>query len=335
MFAPASLAAQTAYAQLLEALQARDMARSIGDAPGSFNVKTVAGKRYWYYQQRTLAGKMVQSYLGADSAALRALIEQRGQAKPSPIISTLAMSASRLGAMPLTPAHLRVVARLADEGFFRAGGLLVGTHAFLAAGNMLGVRWKASERTQDLDFAHAGNRMSVALPADAKLDLGDVIDGLRMGFVPAASLDGVRGGRWVNPADPGFVLDFITPVARANKSLVHVNIFNAEFQALRFLEFSLEDVQQAAVFGAGSACMVNVPDPARLAVHKLIVSGLRPASERTKALKDVAQAMALYAVLQAGQPERLEQVEQDAMARGPAWRKHLLAGKRLMAMAAP
>ncbi len=325
-----TLAAQTAYAQLQEALQAKAISRSIADAPGSFNCKTVAGKPYWYYQQRTLAGKMVQSYLGADSETIRRLIDQRGQAKPSPIISTLAMSAARLGAMTVTPAHLRVITRLADEGFFRAGGLLVGTHAFLAAGNMLGVRWKASERTQDLDFAHAGSRMSVALPSDAQLNLGNVIDGLQMGFVPAASLDGVRGGRWVNPADPGFVLDFLTPVNRANKELVHIKAFNAEFQALRFLEFSLEDVQQAAIFSSSGACLVNVPDPARLAVHKLIVSGLRPQSERTKSLKDVAQAKALYALLGAEQPERLALVEQDAMARGPKWRTHLEAGKRLM-----
>lgn len=331
MFTSLSLSAQTAYAQLLEALQAKAVSRSIEDAPGSFNRKKVAGKDYWYYQQRTLSGKVVQTYLGPDSETIRQLIDKRGLARASPIVSTLALSASRLGAMAVTPAHLRVISRLADEGFFRAGGLLVGTHAFLAAGNMLGVRWQSSDRTQDLDFAHAGNHMSVALASDAELALGSVIDGLNMGFVPAASLDGVRGGRWVNPADPGFVLDFLTPVGRGNGELVHIKAFNAEFQALRFMEFSLEDVQTAALFSNSGACLVNVPDPARLAVRKLIVSGLRPPAQRTKAMKDVAQAKALYTWFQAEQPERLASVEADAMSRGPTWRKHLKAGKLLMA----
>jgi hypothetical protein len=330
MYQVLPLSAQTSYAQLLEALQAKTITRSIEDAPGSFNSKEIKGKRYWYYQQRTLSGKIVQTYLGADSDTIQRLITRREQAQATPVISTLALSASRLGGMTVVPAHLRVIQRLADEGFFRAGGLLVGTHAFLAAGNMLGVRWASSDRTQDLDFAHAGNQMSVALHSDAQLDLGSVIDALNMGFVPAASLDGVRGGRWVNPADPGFVLDFLTPVGRTNKELVHIKAFNAEFQALRFMEFSLEDVQQAAIFSSGGACLVNVPDPARLAVHKLIICGLRAQAERTKAVKDVAQAKAIYAYLQATQPERLELMELDAMSRGPKWRKHLEAGLKLM-----
>ena len=40
------MAAQTAYAQLHEALQSREIARGVADAPGSFNQKTVAGKTY-------------------------------------------------------------------------------------------------------------------------------------------------------------------------------------------------------------------------------------------------------------------------------------------------
>ena len=272
---------------------------------------------------------MVQNYLGADSDLLSALIAAKQQARASVIVRTQAMAAARLGLMTITGAHLRVINRLADEGFFRAGGLLVGTHAFLAAGNMLGVRWKTSERTQDLDpdlpfsqakdLVHAGSKMSVALPSNAKLELGDVIDSLKMGFVPAASLDGLRGGRFINPADPGFVLDFLTPTNRTNKSLIHVKAFNAEFQALPYLEFSLEDVQQAAVLSNTNACLVNTPDPARFAVHKLIVSVLRSSSQRTKAI---------YQLLQTEQPGRLEQVERDANARGPKWRRYLAEGKR-------
>ncbi|MCP5249404.1 MAG: hypothetical protein H6942_12870 [Candidatus Accumulibacter sp.] len=41
-----------------------------------------------------------------------------------------------------------MIKRLADYGFFRAGGLLIGTHAFIAIGNVLGVRWADSQRTQ-------------------------------------------------------------------------------------------------------------------------------------------------------------------------------------------
>mgnify|MGYP000355230686 CR=1 FL=1 len=77
------------------------------------------------------------------------------------------------------------------------------------------------------------------------------------------------------------------------------------------MEFSLADVQTAAVFTGTQACLVNAPNPARMAVHKLILSGLRPISQRTKSHKDVQQAAMLYAWLRANDPQSLDFAEED------------------------
>lgn len=328
LYTPLSLAAQTAYAQLQEALQSREIARGVADAPGSFNQKTVAGKTYWYYQYRDLDGKLRQAYLGPHSERLAALIAAREHVERGndTQIKALTQSASTLGCQTVAAPHLTIIRRLADAGFFRAGGVLVGTHAFLSAGNMLGVRWGDASRTQDLDFAHAGRHLQVALASEAKLELGDVIDSLGMGFVPAASLSGVRGGRWMHPKEPGFVLDFLTPMGRGEKELVHVKAFNAEFQALRFMEFSLQDIESSAVFTRTQGCLVNVPNPARMAVHKLIVAGLRRAAERTKANKDLQQAAMLYRWYQDHDPTAWDAALSDAQGRGPKWRTHVDSG---------
>jgi len=45
---------------------------------------------------------------------------------------------------------------------------------------VLGVRWGSDERTQDLDFAHAGKQLSLALPSNATLDLSDAISKLEI-----------------------------------------------------------------------------------------------------------------------------------------------------------
>lgn len=325
------MAAQTAYAQLHEALQMREIARGVDDAPGSFNKKTVAGNTYWYYQYRDLNGQLRQVYLGPHDERLAALINARQPGgSDNSQIKAMAQAASTLGCQTVASPHLVIIKRLADAGFFRAGGVLVGTHAFLCAGNMLGVRWGDASRTQDLDFAHAGRHLQVALASEAKLDLGDAIESLGMGFVPASSLSGVRGGRWVHPREPGFVLDFLTPMGRGEKELVHIKAFNAEFQALRFMEFSLQDIQSSAVFTRTQACLVNVPHPARMAVHKLIVTGLRRMAERTKASKDVQQAAMLYNWFQDHDPAAWDDALRDARGRGPKWRNHLDAGLRQM-----
>ena len=335
MFTDLSTTAQTAYAQLVDALQSACVSRCVADVPGSFNRKSIRGKDYWYYQSRLLDGSIKQIYLGPHTDRLQALIEARQSklskasqaAKQTAQIAALRSHAAALGCETVIPAHLRIINKLADEGLFRAGGILIGTHAFIAAGNMLGVRWGGSERTQDLDFAHARKSLSVALPSNAKLDLNDAISALEMGFAPANSLDGVLGGRWVNPADPSFRLDFVTPMDRSGKDLIMIPAFNAQFQALRYMEFSMEGVQQVAVFSrVGKPCLVTVPDPARMAIHKLIDSGVRTGTFATKANKDIAQAASLIAFYAERSPSQIVAAYEDAMSRGPKWRATLTAG---------
>lgn len=329
MFTDLSLLAQTAYAQLVDSLQSLAVTRCITDVPGSFNRKDIGGKQYWYYQSRLLDGSMRQVYLGPHSDRLEALIEARKR-KPEAAqrtTSALGAHAVALGAEPILPAHLRVVHKLAHEGFFRAGGLLIGTHAFIAAGNMLGVRWGGDERTQDLEFAHAGKQLALALPSNATLDPSDAISKLEMGFTPVSSLDGVLGGSWIHPTDSTFRLDFLTTMDRTEQDLVMIPAFNAQFQALRFMEFSMEGVTQAVVFArTGEPCLVSVPDPARMAIHKLIVSGLRSGSFTTKADKDVSQAASLISFYVERSPSQIEAAFEDAISRGPKWRKALGVG---------
>ena len=63
----------------------------------------------------------------------------------------------------------------------------------------------------------------------------------------------------MHPADPSFRLDFVTPMDRTGKDLIMIPAFNAQFQALRYMEFSIEGVRQAAVFSR--ACETRVVGP--------------------------------------------------------------------------
>ena len=330
MFTDLSATAQTAYAQLVDAVQSSELMRCIADVPGSFNKKVVAGRPYWYYQSRDLSGSMRQTYLGPDNERLITLIAQRASAlnnTPKKTSKALADHAIALGCEGIIPAHHRVISKLSSEGFFRAGGLLIGTHAFLAAGNMLGVKWGSGEQTVDLDYEHAGKKLGLALPSTARLDLHDAISALQMGFVPSNSLDGLLGGSWVNPKDPAFRLDFITAMDRTNRALVKIESFNAQFQALRYVEFSLEGVTQTVLFSRiGLPCLVSIPDPARMAVHKLIVSGIRSSTFTAKSTKDLAQAACLIAYYSDRDPVALKLAYDDAMSRGPSWRAAVTAG---------
>lgn len=318
--------AQTAYAQLFEACQAGDFLRSVADLPGSFASKTIKGRLYWYFQYTEPAGKLRQVYVGPDTPEVQALIAKK-ELKPATqeAISRLVRSASALGCEQLLPKHYRVIERLADYGFFRAGGVLIGTHAFISYGNLLGIRWGTPDRTQDVDFAHAGRHLAIGLPTTLKLDTHDAIRSLDMGFLPITGLTDKSGASYLNPKDPEFRLDFITPLHREDGPYVHESL-GISLQPLKFMEYSLEGIQQAVIFSGNKAVIVNVPDPARYALHKLLIYGERTGPFKAKLEKDINQVASLLWVLKERHPWTVEEAWLDIQSRGPGWRRRVDQG---------
>jgi hypothetical protein len=328
-YAELPLSAQTAYAELLDQARAGELRRSVAHLNGSFASKSVKGRDYWYFAYRDIDGAVRQLYVGPDDERVRALIA-RFRERPARPLAPMARAAVALGCAAAVPKQFRIVRRLAEYGFFRAGGVLIGTHAFVCLGNALGVRFSDGAVTLDVDFAHAGNNISVALPADVKVDVHKAIDSLEMGFLPITELQGGEGATYLNPTDPELRLDFLTPMTRASEKVVHVENLNIALQPLKFMEFSLENVHQAALVSEEGAIVVNVPAPARFAVHKLIVHGERAGSFRTKANKDLLQAAALIEYLADRQPETLQEAWQDATSRGPGWKKRAHQGRNAL-----
>ncbi len=314
-----SLTAQTTYAQLLDAALSAEHVRSIADLPGSFAAKTVKGHRYWYYQFTEPSGKLRQVFVGPDNEAVRKLAERRSQPGASEPLVPLARAAAALGCATILPRHYKVIERLAEYGFFRAGGVLVGTHAFLAYGNMLGVRWGDASRTQDIDFAHAGKRVALALPADIEVETHGAIESLQMGFLPISGLSGQAGATYLIPKEPDFRLDFLTTLHRGGETPFEHPQLHVRLQPLKFMEYSLEQVQQAVLFCQDGAVMVNVPHPARYALHKLLVFVERDGTYATKATKDLHQASALLAYFRERRPWEVEEAWADLVSRGKGW----------------
>src|SRR5215831_566758 len=170
------LLAQTAYARLLDLL----LTSEIGDPAlgGSLVSKSIRGRRYWY-AQRQEGDRKVQSYLGPETPEVLTLLERwrRGRTEASTRAELIAMARAG-GAHTIAAAEAQVLERLAPV--FRVGGVLVGSHAFVVLGNMLGVRWQeAIVRTEDVDIAH-DHRIAVALarggpPANVKRALDNPI----------------------------------------------------------------------------------------------------------------------------------------------------------------
>jgi hypothetical protein len=330
-----SLSAQTAYAELFSQVQAFELNNALAGLVGSFHKRVLKGRHYWYFGYRDMDQKLRMAYVGPDCDRVQALVHRFEQIRRDKPLAPPARMAIAAGCAPLAAKHFRVIRRLAEYGFFRAGGILIGTHAFLALGNMLGVRWLEGAATLDVDFAHAGRNVSLALPADLQVDVHSALASLEMGLLPLTQFDGKVGAQYRNPSDPALRLDFVTAMTRDGKPVVMPNL-NLALEPLKFMEFSLAPPVQGCVFSNLGACVVNLPAPERYAVHKLIVYGERPVSERTKASKDLLQAASLASYfVQTGQAEVFNTAWREALGRGKGWRERAEQGKSALLRMVP
>lgn len=325
------VATATAYAQLHTAAVGIEFDRDVTHLNGSFGTKTIHGSAQWYFSFRDVDQRVRQLYVGPDSAEVRALVERAGAAQPKERLRPLARSAAALGCMPTQRKHLSVILRLNEYGFFRAGGVLVGTHAFLAYANQLGVRWVGGEQTADVDFAHAGRNISVALPSTIQASPHSALTEMEQGFLPLVQYRGTAGASYRHRDEPEFQIDFLTPQTSSSEQPVMVDSLDVALQPLRFMEFSLEGVQQATLFDpSGRAVVVTIPAPERYAIHKLLVIGERTGAFKAKATKDLAQAASLIEFFRDTDPETIREAWEDAVGRGAGWSKRAREGRQAL-----
>jgi hypothetical protein len=336
-YAELSLSAQTAYAELAERTRAAELTGALAGISGSFHKKTQRkGSDYWYFAYREPGVERPRLvYVGPDSAEIRSFVEDFKSAHGSSPLAPQARAAIAHGCAPLAAKHFRIVKRLSEYGLFRAGGILIGTHAFIAMGNLLGVRWLHGTATLDVDFADAGRNVSVALPADLRIDVHGALESLKLGLLPISELDGNLGAQYRSKNDAELRVDFVTSMTRTG-DVVRMTDLNIALEPLKFMEFSLEGTTQGCVFANAGACTVNLPSPERFAIHKLIVYGERPIRERTKSAKDLFQAAAIIEwCLENGRGDELKAAWDDATGRGRGWKQRASGGRQALLRQAP
>ncbi len=303
---------QTLYAELLEqTIHAEAEAAATGAPHGTFVSKTIKGGTYWYLQ-RMEGDRKRQHYLGRESAALLDWMEKvrRARARSAAddaqranLVSMLAAGGATTESAPV----IKVLSLLAESGVFRMGGVLVGTQAFVAYGNMLGVRFeKGSLRTQDVDIAQ-DRAIGIALSLEAgTVNIERSLTDSNLGFFPVPGFDPRQPSTSFKIRGRELRIDFLTPlVGRDSERPVFLPALGISAHPLRFLDYLIESPAQAVVIG-GAGILVNVPDPARFAFHKLWISERRPVAEQTKAIKDRRQAGDLLEVLLEDRPADLE-----------------------------
>ncbi len=323
------LQTRTLYAELLDQMQILEASRTISSLKGSFSVKEIGGEDYIYFQHYVPGGRLNQIYIGKRNEQTEYLMRQHAEGKSDALemkenIKRLSAQVKAGSFMPIDRAMIRVIQSLAEAGVFRNGGVLIGTHAFQAIGLMLGTRWPAETMaTTDIDVA-ADRNVSIAIPMQ-KADIPAAIDSLQMGFFPVPSLNLKHPSTTFAIRNSRLRLDIVTPKTTESDAPVFIKRFNCAATPLNYLSYLIESPAQAVIIDT-EPVLVNVPQPVRYAIHKLIVSQVRDVSTHAKKAKDLYQAHQLLSVLQEDRPFDIKPAWENLIARGPKWKKNAEAG---------
>ena len=313
------------YADLRERLEVFENIRSITALPGEFTTKKVKGCLYHYYQA-ALPGGRVQFYLGRDGEEIRRLIAERAEGKEpadadQQLFQRLAAQIIAGGVSPIPYEIARILSGMANSAVFKVGGVIVGSIALQIIATHMGVHLQESiTTTQDVDIA-GGTRVGIALP-ELRADVPATIESLRMGFFPIPRLSNKEPSTSYAIRGKTLRIDLLTPMKGENRKPVPVPRFNAAAQPLKYLDYLVEEPVSAAVI-SGTPCLVNVPQPARFALHKLIISQERELASAAKRKKDVLQAKALLEILREEMPAEIEKAKSDILRRSGSWKRHI------------
>jgi hypothetical protein len=220
----------------------------------------------------------------------------------------------------------KVLTLLERNGVFLAGAALVGTLAFRAYANMLGVAWQSDVGTQDVDIA-ADNRYLLALPRPKTfISLGQLILDSGLGFVEVPALNRKQPITSFRIRGRDFRVDVLTPMrGRESTRPIEVDTFGTYATPLRHLDYLLEDIQPAVLLYE-HGIMINVPAPGRFAVHKCAVSQKRGSGSAAKIRKDLSQAEQVFEALLDLRPSDITLALRGAASKAPPFADKIEAG---------
>ena len=201
---------------------------------------------------------------------------------------------------------------VAHAGLFASGAVLVGTAAYVVSEGVVGSHLPSSTlMTGDMDLATA----SLSIRAEPPESLLNILRRADPTFEPVMPLNPKQPPARFRNAE-GYLVDLITPTRKRDQSApTPVPALKAGAMPLQHIAWLIEDpVPTIALWGAG--VLVTIPQPAKYAVHKLILAQKRDPGSRLKRAKDLAQANAIVEALLRHDRYALEDTFEDAKAQG-------------------
>lgn len=293
-------AGHTKYQELKQL--ARSQSRILTGTPGTLKQRTQSGNKYWVREHIRVDGKKTDEYLGPVNSVEQATIDRVSQ--EIELAKHLASGSAQLrllGFQRIDRKPASVLEVFFNRGLFNAGLVLVGSHAYGALLNELGLN-APSYKTQDIDLARR-QPLAIALPENANLE--SLLKETGLTFVPVPGMPAHKpSASFKLPGAETLAVDLLVPGANTG-DIVAVKELNAFAQVIPLLDFLVRDPLQSVALSPNQIIPILIPSPERFAIHKLFSSQSRTAGSRDKSRKDLDQAATIVAALEEETPGRL------------------------------
>lgn len=288
------LSFRTAYAQAKELALAQNEIPLL--TPGTLQTEQRKDARFVYRYRYDARGKRVTEYLGPEGVnRTEAKVDRaRAEMRDAEILADYCRKLRKVGFYSADNSTQVTVASLFNAGIFGNGGILVGTHAFGAILNELGVEAAPLAMTEDVDLARAEPIQIAALPRGGFLEL---LTGTGLPFHEVPQLKRRDPPTSFKVRGRKLRVDLLVPAKGEPYRPVPVRELGAHATGLPYFQFLLRDPTQSVLIGRERIVPVSVPHAGRFCVHKLAVYSLRSGKDNPKREKDVFQAALLAAAL--------------------------------------
>ena len=287
------LSFRTAYAQ------AKELASTQRQVPllsaGTLQTERRGSTEFVYRYRYDAAGKRVTEYLGsaADPATVARMEHAAAEIGDAATMAAYSRDLRRIGYHSTDNSTLVTVAALFNAGIFGKAGILIGTHAFGAILNELGVARTSLAMTEDVDVARLAPIQIAGLPRGGFLQL---LAATGLPFHPVPQLERKAPPTSFKVRGKKLKVDLLVPAKGVPFAAVAVPELGAHATGLPHLQYLLQGSTQSVLLGRDRIVPVAVPHGGRFCVHKLAVYSMR-GGNNPKSEKDLLQATVLAAAI--------------------------------------
>ncbi len=273
--------------------------------PGRIEDRVRGSDTFFYHRFYDANGKPWEKYIGGPSGNPEADILRTNaldNIQSAEMVVRSVRELRKLGFAVIEDKAGATLAALHNHKLFAGGLTLIGSHAYGAILNQLGVK-APSYLTEDIDAVRS-NPLSLA--TTPQMSLLEILQTSGLPFIKAKTSlkPGGKSETYKLPGKEKLLVDLLVNGSDAGAPVL-IPELNAYAQSVPHLDYLVDEKMSSVILSKTYAVPVYTPNPARFAVHKLF-SAFSRINQSAKSDKDILQAATVICAMEDKYPGDIE-----------------------------